>query len=114
MCGRARRDAPEGPMLVRTSLRPRRLAMPILAAGYLAYFGFHAFHGSYGVFAMADLTAQAGELQAELATLTAERNALDRRAARLRPESLDRDMMEERARSELNLVNPNDVILLNR
>jgi cell division protein FtsB len=40
---------------------------------------------------------------------------LERRVALLRPESLDRDMLEERARAVLNLARPEDrVILLNR
>ncbi len=100
-------------MVVRPSvLRLRRLAMPVIAAAYLGYFGFHAFHGSYGVFAMTQLRSDAETLTAELATLSAERDALDARAARLRDASLDRDMIDERARRSLNYLNPNDVVIM--
>ena len=100
-------------MIVRQSkLRLRRLVMPVIAAGYLAYFGFHAFHGSYGVIAMAKLTEEAVQLTAELEMLTEQKEALDRKAARLRPASLDPDMIDERARQALNFLNANDVVVV--
>ena len=94
--------------------RLRRLAMPIIAAAYLGYFGFHTFQGSYGVLAMARLTTEAQQLQAELADLNAQKNELERKAALLRPESLDPDMIDERARQSLNMLKANDFVIFDQ
>jgi cell division protein FtsB len=42
----------------------------------------------------------------------AERDALDHRVGLLRPEHLDRDMLDERAREMLNLAGPNEIVIL--
>lgn len=95
------------------SLPPlRRFVMPAIAAVYLGYFGFHAFHGSYGVWAKSRFEAEAEILQAELDQLTAEKSALERRAAMLRPQSLDTDMIDEQARRRLNVIRPTEVMVV--
>ncbi len=55
---------------------------------------------------------QVSELEAELARLTAEREELVARVSLLRPESLDPDMLDERARLNLNLVNEDELVVL--
>ena len=76
----------------------RRLWMPLLTAGFLGYFGFHAFNGSFGIWAMDRLEADAGRLTVELDDLKAEREALERRVATVRPDSLDADVVDLEAR----------------
>jgi cell division protein FtsB len=90
----------------------RRLILPGFAAAYLGYFGFHAFHGSYGIWAKARLENEAVALQSELDTLMAEKSGLQRRAAMLRPATLDSDMLDEQARRSLNIIRPNEVVIL--
>jgi cell division protein FtsB len=46
------------------------------------------------------------------AGLQAERSQLDARVALLRPDNLDPDMLEERARVMLNFAHPNEIIIL--
>ena len=46
-----------------------------------------------------------------LAAVEAERSTLERRVDLLRPDHLDRDMLDERARSQLNLAAPNDIVI---
>jgi cell division protein FtsB len=87
------------------------LWLPLLTAGYLAYFGFHAFTGQYGIFARAGLESETERLVAELASVRGEREALERQAARLRPQSVDLDLLDELARQKLNLVHPDEVVL---
>jgi cell division protein FtsB len=101
-------------MAIRPYRRPllRRLALPTAAALYLGYFGFHAFHGSYGIEARSRFEAQAAELEAALGEVRAEANALERRAALLRPQSLDPDMIDERARQSLNVIGRNDLVII--
>lgn len=55
---------------------------------------------------------QVSELEAELEVLTAEHDELLARVSLLRPESLDPDMLDERARLNLNLVQGNELVVL--
>ncbi len=85
--------------------------MPLLTAAFLAYFAFHAFHGRYGIFSKAGLEAETARLGTELATVRAEREALEAQAARLRPQSLDLDLLDEMARQKLNVIHGDEVVL---
>ncbi|ASP36662.1 septum formation initiator [Labrenzia sp. VG12] len=85
---------------------------PVIAIAALGYFGFHAMSGELGMVGRAMIERQVSELEAELATLTAEREELVARVSLLRPESLDPDMLDERARLNLNLVHTNELVVL--
>ena len=50
-------------------------------------------------------------LEAELATARAEREQMERHVALMRPESLDRDMIDERAREALNMADAKDIVI---
>lgn len=100
-------------MYARPVTRPlRRLILPALTAAYLGYFGFHALHGSYGILARTQFEAQAAELEDQLAELRAEHDALEAKAALLRPENLDPDMVDEWARRNLNEIAANEFVLV--
>ena len=90
----------------------RRLLIPALVAAYLGYFGFHALHGSYGILARAEFEAQASLLEEELAKLLGESRERERLAALLRPRGLDPDMIDEWARRSLNVIAPNEVVIM--
>ena len=85
--------------------------LPALAAAFLGYFGFHALNGTYGLTALAEFEAETEVLEAELAELQAERTALDARAAMLR-QNLDPDLLDELARRSLNVIAPNEFVLI--
>jgi len=55
---------------------------------------------------------QVSELETELDELTAQRRELLARVSLLRPESLDPDMLDERARLNLNLAQKNELVVL--
>ncbi|MEP3427719.1 MAG: septum formation initiator family protein [Roseibium sp.] len=90
----------------------RRLITPAIAIAALGYFGFHAMSGELGVVGRAMIERQVSELDAELLELVAERQELVSRVSLLRPESLDPDMLDERARLNLNLVHVNELVML--
>lgn len=92
----------------------RRLLVASIAAGMIAYFVWHAFHGNYGIYAKQALEVRVGELEAELAELRGERQAMERRVALLKSQSIDPDILEERARENLSLSHPNDIVILRR
>ncbi len=89
----------------------RRLWMPLIAAGFLAYFGFHAFSGSFGIWAMGRLNADAARLATELDGLKAEHDRLEKQVATVRPNSLDADVVDLQARQALNVMRRDEVVV---
>ena len=87
---------------------------PLLACGAAGYFGYHLETGDHGLDARADLERRKEVLEGELAGLKEVKDRLERDVALLRPESLDPDMLDERARAILNLAHPDDLIMLKR
>lgn len=87
------------------------LCLYTLAALLIGYFGVNAFTGNRGLKAKQDLDQQSRELAAEIVRLKAERTQWERRVSLLRSESLDPDMLDERARALLNYANPRDLTL---
>lgn len=67
----------------------------------ILYLGAHAVTGRQGLVAYVDLQAQERQLEERVASLDEERTKLEARAARLRPETLDLDYLDERARITL-------------
>lgn len=88
-----------------------RLFVPVLAVLFLGYFGYHAFTGSYGLWSLDRLEAEAEALRAQLDKLKAERAAIERRVAFLKPDSLDADVIDTEARMSLNLLRPDEVVI---
>lgn len=86
--------------------RLRRAAGPALFVACVFYLGYHAVQGQRGLRAWVRLDERVAVLRAGEAAVRAERTALERRVALLRPGSLDPDMLEERAAAVLNLAPP--------
>ncbi|MBK5958266.1 hypothetical protein CCR97_08585 [Rhodoplanes elegans] len=88
------------------------LCLYVLASLMIGYFGINAYTGSRGINARKDLDAQIAELTADLAVAKAEREVWQRRVALLKSESLDPDLLDERARSLLNFVDRRDIVMI--
>jgi cell division protein FtsB len=101
-------------MYVPSALRKRTHALlgPLLGLALVGYFGYHLVEGDRGLVAWLQLTQQIRDSKATLADLRNERVALDHRVSLLRPEHLDPDMLDERARATLNYASPNEVVIL--
>ena len=78
------------------------LALYTIAALVIGYFGVNAYSGNRGLRAKQDLDQQIAQLSGELAGLKAERGIWERRVLLLRADSIDPDMLDERARVLLN------------
>jgi cell division protein FtsB len=89
------------------------LALYSIAALVIGYFGVNAYSGNRGLRAKQDLDQQIAQLSGELAGLKAERGTWERRVSLLRADSIDPDMLDERARATLNLVGPHEIVILN-
>jgi cell division protein FtsB len=77
----------------------------------LGYFAWHAWYGPRGQGYVAGLEAELGALQADLRQSQAQKGKLKDKVVAMRPESVDADLLDELARSELNWVGRDDLII---
>ena len=95
----------------RKQSKVRPLLLPLCCLLILGYFAYHAVEGDYGLFALGKLQDRVKALEAELDAVRAERTHMEKRVALMRPESLDKDMIDERAREALNMADPKDIVI---
>jgi cell division protein FtsB len=88
------------------------LGLYLGSALLIAYFWVHAHSGNHGLEAQQDLLQQEAELSSELTRVKAERASWEHRVVLLRPGSIDPDLLDERARAQLDYVHPRDLILM--
>ena len=86
------------------------LALYTMAAAMIGYFGVNAYTGKYGLNAQFELDSEMAALTSELARLKQERIKAEQRVSLLRSESLDPDMLDERARYQLDFAGPRDLV----
>ncbi|HYD87482.1 MAG TPA: septum formation initiator family protein [Vitreimonas sp.] len=85
-------------------------ALNIGLGAAILYLGAHAVTGHQGLIAYVDLQAEERALEQRVDALDGEQAALEARAARLRPQSLDLDYLDERARITLAAGDPDEVV----
>jgi cell division protein FtsB len=90
------------------------VALYTMAAALIGYFGVNAYTGKYGLHAQAALDQEMVALTSELARLKQDRLALEQRVSLLRAESLDPDMLDERARFQLEFAHPRDLMRITK
>jgi cell division protein FtsB len=86
------------------------LALYTMAAALVGYFGVNAYTGKYGLNARLELDQEIIGLTSELARLKRERADSEHRISLLRPDRLDPDTLDERARYQLDYANPHDLV----
>jgi cell division protein FtsB len=89
------------------------LALYALAAAMVGYFGVNAYTGKYGLNARQELDQEIIALTSELARLKRERAEGEQRVSLLRSNRVDPDMLDERARYQLDYANPHDLVRTN-
>lgn len=82
------------------------------AALLIGYFAVNAYTGNRGLRAQQDLDIEYAELSRQLTRLRAERAHWQHRVALLRAESIDPDMLDERARAILNYLDRREIMLI--
>src|SRR5262249_12006056 len=98
-------------MVTRPRLRSffAALGLYVLAGLLIGYFGLHAYSGDHGLRAREELDRQIAALDKQLDAATAERDLWERRVRLLKSESVDPDMLDERARALLDYVDSRDL-----
>jgi len=92
--------------------RARHVVGPFLGLTLVVYFAYHTVQGDRGLMAWWQLNQEVKQAEETLAQLDETRTTLDRRASLLRPDHLDPDMLEERARLMLNMGRDDEVVVL--
>ena len=87
---------------------------PAIGFCVVGYFAYHSIQGDRGLVAWMRLNEHIEIARSELDGLRAERAALERRVSLLRPDSLDRDLLDEQARIVLNYARPGEIVILDR
>jgi len=100
------------PVIREIRKRARYLIVPLLGSLTLVYLIYSGVQGDRGLLAWIQRGQDVMVAEQKLASERVYRDALAHRVALLRPESLDLDLLDERARAVLNLVKPDDIILL--
>lgn len=99
-------------LIVELKNRARHVIGPMLGVSAVVYFAYHAVNGERGLMAWLELKDRvaAAELAAE--TIGLQRRTIESRVRLLHPESLDPDLLEERARIMLNYAYAGDIVIL--
>ena len=103
-------------MVTRPRLRSffTALGLYVLAALMIGYFGVNAYTGDRGLRARQDLDQQIAALSGEIVAAQTERTQWERRVNLLKSDSIDPDMLDERARMLLDDADPHDLVLMQK
>jgi cell division protein FtsB len=86
------------------------LAVTCVCCALLGYFAWHDWKGPRGYANQEALKRQVAALQQTLEERQQTRIRLEHRVGLLRPESIDPDLLDELARSRLDMTAPGDVV----
>ena len=100
------------PTRLRRKSRLAFLLLPVIFINVTIYFGWQSTRGAFGEEARQVLARERAGREAEFAGLTAERQILEARVARLRTDALDADLLDERVRAQLNMAQANELVII--
>ncbi|MEC8700206.1 MAG: septum formation initiator family protein [Pseudomonadota bacterium] len=91
--------------------RIRQIAVPVLGALVVGYFAYHSMKGDHGLNAYIKLSGELAKAEEVLQERRSKREVIEHRTNLLRPDNLDLDILDERARDVLNLLNVNERVI---
>jgi len=92
--------------------RAKLLIGPVLGLALTGYFAYHLVEGDRGLRAWMRITQDLRQAKSNLADVAAERTALDRRVANMRPDHLDPDLLETQVRRNLDVTAPDEIVIM--
>lgn len=90
----------------------RGLTLGLMMAMVFLYFVFMTLQGDRGVMALLRAQSDLRVAETALHETQTQRQALEAKVRRLRPTSIDPDLLDEQIRSQLNMVKPEEIIIL--
>jgi cell division protein FtsB len=94
--------------------RARYAVLPVCCVSLIGYFAYHLIQGDRGLIALSRLTKDIDRLESDVAVAKTDRADIERRTKLLRPNSIDADMLDERARAELGFSRPDEVVIYDK
>lgn len=100
-------------MMRRTPIRRLlvRALLPGLLLAAAVYFTHHALYDAHGLRRLMSLSDEVARREAELSEIRARREALESRVKALYNQSLDPDLLDERARTVLGLGRTDEIVI---
>lgn len=92
--------------------RARFFIGPLVGAALTSYFVYHTFEGDRGLRAWREIAQQLRIAKDNLAAAEADRDELLHRVSGLEPAHVDPDLLDQQIRSNLDLVAPNEVVIM--
>ncbi|EJF80673.1 hypothetical protein MCO_00187 [Bartonella sp. DB5-6] len=89
-----------------------RFVLPLMTVGVLSYFSYHIYHGEYGLYSRSEVNKHIVELEEELHKVEAKRIYMEKRISLLRNGHIEKDMLDEYIRKNLNFSKPNELTIL--
>lgn len=93
--------------------RMRQFILFLVLLGLIGYVASEAVRGAHGLVANRQIHARADALTKELAQLKGEHAQLERDAALLKDKPANSSLLDEQARSLLDLARPTDIVIVN-
>lgn len=88
-----------------------RLAVPLIAAIFFSYFGYHTVHGDLGLTAQADLESELVLAMARLDVVAEQKRSLEHRVSLLTNGTVEKDTLDRYAREMLNSVHSDELVV---
>ena len=92
-------------------LRSSHIIGPVIGACLNLYFIYHAIHGDRGLIAFWQLNKQITQAENTYLVVSRKRAEIQNKVRLLNPNTLNSDMLEERARFLLGYTNPGEIVI---
>jgi cell division protein FtsB len=92
--------------------RSRVLIAPVLGIAATGYCVYHTIEGDHGIGAWVRINHELHAAQDNLDTVTQRRMVLDQKVRDMRPEHVDRDLLDEEVRRNLDMAQPNEIVII--
>jgi cell division protein FtsB len=101
-------------LFVELRTRARHVVGPILGSALVVYIAYNTVQGDRGLIAYWQLTKQVEQARALRGELDQQRQRIENRVTLMYPQSLDPDMLDERARFMLGYSRPDEYVVILR
>lgn len=86
--------------------------LALIGLSLIVYFAYHLVMGERSYIRLLVLEQEISSLEGSVDKLNAERTEIEQRVVRLRPDTMDKDMLEQRVREVLGYVHPDEHVIL--
>ncbi|MBY0501171.1 MAG: septum formation initiator family protein [Alphaproteobacteria bacterium] len=90
----------------------QKAAAPFMALSVVGYFIYHSIQGDRGILAWVQLQDHLAQSLSQLSAVIKERQDLEERVQALRPESINRDLLDQQVRLNLGYSHPDEIVIL--